>query len=114
MMMDEPPVPGPDSPALPAPRRRARKGRHPVWGRRLLWMGGTLAFLGTAGAVVVRSAVNRYLKSSAFTTQLTDAASRVLQADCRIDDLSWMDSAAHAGTFAAEGRETADFRRLQV
>ncbi len=114
-MMEDIPLPGSDPPALTTRvgPRKVRRPR-PVWGRRLLMLGGCFLVLGAAATVVVRSAVNRYLKSSSFTTQLTGAASRALEADCRIEDLSWIESSAHAGTFTADGRAGARFRRVEV
>lgn len=54
------------------------------------------------------------MKSDEFAAQLNASAGRILAADCKLDGLSWQDSAGYAGTFTAEGREAAAFHRLTV
>jgi hypothetical protein len=78
----------------------------------LLALGGVVA-LGLAGVIGVRVWVDRYLRSEAFTAQVNAAAGQALQAECRIDGVTWQGSAAYASTFEADGREAAAFRNLR-
>jgi hypothetical protein len=78
----------------------------------LLALGGVVA-LGLAGVIGVRVWVDRYLRSEAFTAQVNAAAGQALQAECRIDGVTWQGSAAYASTFEADGREAAAFRHLR-
>jgi len=70
--------------------------------------------LAVGGIFSLRLWVDHYLKSDAFTAQVNAAASGALEADCRIESISWQGSSAYAGTFEATGRESAAFRRLTL
>lgn len=112
--MSDAPAPPADAPVPDGrPGARRKRPRNP-WGRRLAWTAGGLILVGVVTVFSLRLWVERYLKSEAFAEQLNATAGRTLGADCRLEGLSWQELTGYAGTFVAEGRENAAFRRLTV
>ena len=112
--MNDSPLPSPDAPAGIAGRYARRKRIRNPWPRRMLMVGAGLVLLGLGGVFCIRLWIVGYLKSPAFAAQVNAAAGRTLQAECQINQVTWQDAAAYAGTFEAMGSPDAIFRRLTI